>query len=205
MTLPSARKLSGVRYDPATARVTEYADQFGSSWWLSAPTYAGNDTDLRRTVMVSDPANRASFYEYDGLNGRLLRTGTPTGVGVRPEDTGLPTAPGGPPTTTCPTPSPDDPSFCVITPGQNGDAYVIQPTEGIAVRTYYYNADGLMTRTVNEVGAWVDLTYDTRGNVISRTSCTDRCRRCVLDVVHDLRIGFRRPTRPQVGQADRAA
>ena len=197
VTLPTGRKLAGVRYDPATARVTEYADQFGSSWWLSAPTYAGTDTDLRRTVMVSDPASRASFYEYDGLNGRLLRTGTPTGVGVRPEDSGLPSTPGGPPTTTCPTPSPEDPSFCIIQPGQDGGSYVIQPTEGIAVRTYYYNADGLMARVVNEVGSWVDLTYDARGNVTSRKSCTDRAAGACATSYTTYGSGFTNPLDPR--------
>jgi RHS repeat-associated protein len=172
--LASGRTNASISYDTATARVTEYVDQNGGAWKLTAPSTSGTDTDLRRTVMLKDPADRASFFEYDALTGRLLRSGSPSGISVRPEDTPTPTTTTTTPTQpSCPVPDPEDPQFCIIVIG--GDpVFVVQPIEGVAVKSYEYDDKGRLTKSVDENGNWVDLTYDSRGNVTSQTSCRER-------------------------------
>ncbi|MFW5472713.1 LamG-like jellyroll fold domain-containing protein [Knoellia sp. CPCC 206450] len=173
VTLPSGRTNAEVRYDAGTNRVVEYTDQQGGTWKISPPAVTGSDTDLRRTVSVSDPANRASFFEYDALSGQLLRSGQPTGSSVRPEDRPVTPSPSSTQSELCSTPDPGDPRFCVIIGGNVDPVFVLVPLEGVAVRSYFYDAQGRMSKVVNENGAWVDLTYDSRGNVSSEKSCRD--------------------------------
>ncbi|HET6213671.1 MAG TPA: LamG-like jellyroll fold domain-containing protein, partial [Micromonosporaceae bacterium] len=99
VTLPSGRIASEVSYNTSLDRVKEYTDTNGGTWKVGASTVYGGDTDLRRSVQVLDPANRPSLYEYDALAGRLLRSGSPLGLGTREED-----LPGYPAPTPSPTP-----------------------------------------------------------------------------------------------------
>ena len=197
MTLPTGRVNATVTYNSTTARLTEYVDQNGGAWKLSAPTVSGGDTDLRRTVMLRDPADRASFYEYDALTGRMLRSGTPTGITLRPEDTPTPTtSTTSPAEPECPAPDPDDPQFCVIISGGDPE-FVVQPIEGVAVRSYFYNDEGRLNRSVSENGTWVDLAYDKRGNLTSQTTCRERSTGDCSTSYTAYGVGFTDPLDPR--------
>ncbi len=174
VTLPSGRVTSETVYDTATDRVTEYTDEDGGTWKIGQPTIYGGDTDLRRSIQVLDPANRPYLYEYDALAGRLLRSGTPLGLETRPEDLpGEPTSgPSAPPTEVCTQPDPSDPAFCTIIPGNSGGpVFVRHPLDGMAIRTYSYDADGAQSKVTNENGDSVEMTYDSKGRLATRKSC----------------------------------
>ncbi|MGN9813525.1 LamG-like jellyroll fold domain-containing protein [Micromonospora sp. BQ11] len=174
VTLPSGRVASEVEYDTATDRVKEYTDDNGGTWKIGLPTIYGGDTDLRRSIQVLDPGNRPHLYEYDALAARLLRSGTPLGLEMREEDRpGEPTSPPSPaPTPTCTQPDPNDPAFCTIIPDNSGGpVFVRHPLDGMAIRTYSYNADGYQSRVTNEDGASVEMTYDGRGRLATRKNC----------------------------------
>lgn len=170
VTLPSGRVGAEIAYDVATDRVREYTDDNGGTWKIGAPLVHGNDSDLRRSIQVLDPANRPELYEYDALAGRLLRTGTPLGLEAAsplPSPSPSPT-----PTPTCPRPDPQDPAFCTVIPdGSGGPVFVRHPLDGLAVRSFEYDDKGNQKRVVNENGDAVEMTYDDRGNVVSRKTC----------------------------------
>jgi YD repeat-containing protein len=174
VTLPSGRVAAQVTYDPQADRVGQYVDRNGGTWKLGAPTVYGDASDLRRAVQVLDPAGRASLYEYDALAGRLVRSGTPTGIGVREED--LPpssTTTTAPPTTVCTTPDPGDPTFCTtpVPPDDGVPDFERHAADGMALRTYAYDARGFPSLVTDENGDQVTFTYDDRGNITSRTTC----------------------------------
>ncbi|MEV1143136.1 LamG-like jellyroll fold domain-containing protein [Micromonospora sp. NPDC049799] len=174
VTLPSGRVASEVEYDTATDRVKEYTDDNGGTWKIGLPTIYGGDADLRRSIQVLDPGNRPHLYEYDALAGRLLRSGTPLGLEMREEDRpGEPTSPPSPdPTPTCTQPDPNDPAFCTIIPDTSGGpVFVRHPLDGMAIRTYSYNAEGYQSKVTNEDGASVEMTYDGRGRLATRKNC----------------------------------
>ncbi|MEV4659511.1 LamG-like jellyroll fold domain-containing protein [Micromonospora sp. NPDC049301] len=174
VTLPSGRVATEVEYDTATDRVKEYTDDDGGTWKVGQPTIYGGDTDLRRSVQVLDPANRPYLYEYDALAGRLLRSGTPLGLEIREEDRpGQPTpTPSPSPTPICTQPDPNDPAFCTIIPGDaGGPIFVRHPLDGMAIRSFSYNADGFQNKVTNENGDSVEMTYDSKGRLASRKSC----------------------------------
>lgn len=174
--LPSGRIVSEVGYDTGLDRVKEYTDSNGGTWRLGVPAVYGGNDDLRRSVTVLDPAGRPHFYEYDALANRLLRTGIPSGLGTREEDLpGYPLpgpSPTPSPTKTCSTPDPGDPSFCTILPGDpGGPGFIRQPLDGMAIRTFTYDAKGFQKTVVNENGASVTFGHDDRGNITARTTC----------------------------------
>ncbi|MGL5829683.1 MAG: hypothetical protein ACRC0L_08965, partial [Angustibacter sp.] len=68
-----------IDYDQDTGRVSDYTDIHGGLWRVGNPSVTGSATDLRRSVRVVDPRGFPMLYEYDGLTGRLVRTGLPTG------------------------------------------------------------------------------------------------------------------------------
>ncbi|PWR06186.1 hypothetical protein DKT68_23235 [Micromonospora acroterricola] len=174
VTLPSGRVATEVEYDTATDRVKEYTDDDGGTWKVGQPTIYGGDTDLRRSVQVLDPANRPYLYEYDALAGRLLRSGTPLGLEIREEDRpGQPTpTPSPSPTPVCTQPDPNDPAFCTIIPGDaGGPIFVRHPLDGMAIRSFSYNADGFQNKVTNENGDSVEMTYDSKGRLATRKSC----------------------------------
>ena len=176
VTLPSGRMASEVSYNTSLDRVREYTDANGGTWRLGAPTVYGGDNDLRRSVTVLDPAGRPYFYEYDALANRLLRSGMPTGLGTREEDLpGFPfpgPSPTPSPTQTCVKPDPGDPKFCTILPGDpGGPPFVRQPLDGMAIRSFSYDANGFQSSVVNENGTEVSFTYNDRGNVTAQTTC----------------------------------
>ena len=83
VTLPSGNVSLARR--PTTSTWTgspTYTDGNGGLWKIGPPVVYGGDTDLRRGVQVLDPGNRPSLYEFDGVTGKLLRTGTPLGLGA---------------------------------------------------------------------------------------------------------------------------
>ncbi|MEJ3741947.1 LamG-like jellyroll fold domain-containing protein [Actinomycetes bacterium KLBMP 9797] len=174
VTLPSGRVAAEVSYDVGVDRVDEYTDRHGGTWKIGAPTVYGGDTDLRRGVQVLDPAGRPSLYEYDALAGRMLRTGTPTGISTRAEDRpSTPTTPSPSPSpTVCNTPDPGDPAFCTIIPGNaGGPVFTPINSESMSVRTYFYDDKGYQNKIVNEAGDIVEMTYDARGNVATKKTC----------------------------------
>ncbi len=179
VTQPSGKVVSSAAYDTATERIAEFTDDDGGLWKIGTPALTGGAADLRRTVEVRDPADRRYFYEYDGIGGWLLRAGVPNGLGTREED--LPPAP--PPSTTptpCNTPDPNDPQFCVVTPGSGSQDPIFEwhALDGIAVRSYEYDKSGQLTKTTNENGESATLTYDARGNNTSRTTCRSGATDC---------------------------
>ena len=96
---------------------------------------------------------RPYLYEYDALAGRLLRTGTPLGIGTRQEDLpGFP-APSPSPTQTCPSPDPTDPSFCTRAAGQRRpDLRLPARRRHGHPRRSSYDAAGLPAQVTNENG-----------------------------------------------------
>ncbi|MFC3502244.1 LamG-like jellyroll fold domain-containing protein [Micromonospora krabiensis] len=174
VSLPSGRVATEVEYDTATDRVKEYTDQDGGTWKLGQPTIYGGDSDLRRGVQVLDPANRPYLYEYDALNGQLLRTGTPLGIETRQEDRPPQPTPSPSPTPTpvCSQPDPNDPAFCTVIPGDSGGpVFVLHPLDGMAIRTFSYNDQGMQSKVTNENGDSVEMTYDGEGRLATRKSC----------------------------------
>ncbi|MEU4218228.1 polymorphic toxin-type HINT domain-containing protein [Actinoplanes sp. NPDC026623] len=174
VVLPSGRVASETVYDTDTDRVKEYTDGNGGTWKVGRPAVYGGDTDLRRSIQVNDPADRPYLYEYDALAGRMLRSGTPLGLEVRPEDLPRPSTPPTtpPPTQTCSQPDPQDPAFCTTIPDDSGGpVFVRHALDGMAIRTFSYNAEGYQNKVTNENGDSVEMTYDKRGNVTSRKTC----------------------------------
>ncbi|MEV6636335.1 LamG-like jellyroll fold domain-containing protein [Actinoplanes sp. NPDC051470] len=170
---PSGKVASEITYDTATDRVKEYTDGNGGTWDVGRPAVYGDDHDLRRSIQVNDPADRPHLYEYDAITGRMLRSGVPLGLETRAEDQPRPsTPPADPPAEQCTRPDPQDPGFCTIIPADSGGpVFVRHPLEGMAIRSFSYNAQGYQSQVVNENGYSVDLTYDKRGNVLTRTTC----------------------------------
>ncbi|MEJ3746357.1 RHS repeat-associated core domain-containing protein [Actinomycetes bacterium KLBMP 9797] len=173
--LQSGRVVAEVGYDTALDRVKEYTDSNGGTWKIGPTAVYGGETDLRRSVQVLDPADRPYLYEYDALAGRLLRSGTPTGLGTREEDQpGHPSpSPTPSPTQVCTTPDPGDPRFCTVPPpgDQTAPIFGRQPLDGIAVRSFSYDSRGFTSAVTNENGDTVTFAYDDRGNVTARTTC----------------------------------
>ncbi|HEY3718478.1 MAG TPA: polymorphic toxin-type HINT domain-containing protein [Jatrophihabitantaceae bacterium] len=179
ITLPSGSVGAEISYDPTADRVKEYIDGNGGTWKVGRPAVAGGDTDLRRTVLVRDPADRPYLYEYDALGGYLLRTGSPTGISTRPEDGPTPTSTPTPTTTpVCTTPDPGDPTFCTWDTGAGSPVSVDYDISGMSIRSYQYDDNGQLKRVVNENGDYVDTTYDARGNVTARTTCRTNSTDC---------------------------
>jgi RHS repeat-associated protein len=173
VTLSSGKVASSAVYDVSVDRVKEYTDDIGGTWKIGRPAVYGDDTDLRRSVEVLDPANRPSLYEYDALGGWALRIGLPLGIGTRSEDTpGEPTIPPPPPVQSCTKPDPNDPSFCTTIPGDSGGPVFVQyGTEGMSIRSFSYDDSGNLVTVTDENGDVVSLTYDSRGNVTSQKTC----------------------------------
>ncbi|WP_305790283.1 LamG-like jellyroll fold domain-containing protein, partial [Symbioplanes lichenis] len=173
VTMPSGKTAAETTYDTDTDRVKEYTDGNGGTWKIGTPTVYGGATDLRRTVQVLDPADRRYLYEYDALAGRLLRSASPLGVAVRPEDKPLPSAEPSPsPTEICSTPDPGDPQFCTTIPGDaGGPIFEENELTGSVLRSFGYDDKGRQNRIVSETGDVVTMTFDDRGNVTSRTAC----------------------------------
>ncbi len=159
VTLPSGKVVSEIGYDVETDRVKEYTDQHGGTWTLGEPLVSGTTTDMRRTVVVKDPADRIYLYEYDALAGYLLRSAMPNGNGVRPQDAER-----------CAAPSAEDPRFCAPAP-EDPDNIQLWDISGSDIRSMDYDAQGRMTAVYNEIGDVVTMKYDARGNVTERTTC----------------------------------
>jgi RHS repeat-associated protein len=181
VTLPSGKVAAEAEYDPATARVSDYTDSNGGTWHVGAPVVYGGDTDLRRGVEVRDPAGRLYLYEYDALAGRVVRTGTPAGLGIREEDRpGEPSpSPNPSPTQVCTSPDGTDPGFCTVIPGQSdGPIFSGHPLDGMGIRTFSYDEQGYQSAVTNENGDTVWMTYDARGNLASRKTCRNLAADC---------------------------
>lgn len=149
VTEPSGKTRAAIDYDTAQDRVASYTDDNGGTWKLEAPTTVATDDDMRRTVIVSDPANRPWIYEYDALAGWLLRQGRPHANGVRPED--QPGEQAGD--------QPDGPDTAATS------------IDELLIRSFTHNVDGQLTKITDELGHDTSFTYDTRGNIASRTVC----------------------------------
>ncbi|MFE9751445.1 DNRLRE domain-containing protein [Saccharothrix saharensis] len=166
VTLPTGRVAAELRYDTVQDRVSEYLDANGGTWKFGTPVITGNDTNLVRTVRVTDPGNRNHFYDFDPLRGRILRQLSPLGISTRPEDT--------PPDNTTP---PTSPTTCAPVPGGNfcdvpiggGGGFVDVEFQG--VRTFGYDESGFQTTITDETGRQIVLAHDERGNVKSRKTC----------------------------------
>ncbi len=173
VTMPGGSTALTATYDVNLDRLATYTDRDGGTWKIGAPAVFGGATDLRRSVQVIDPSNRANLYEYDALTNQLLRSGMPIGLELREEDRpGYPTPAPPEEVEECTTPDPGDPQFCTVIPGgSGGPVFVEHPLEGMAIRTYEYNDTGGLAKVTNENGDAVTMTYDTRGNVASRTTC----------------------------------
>ncbi|MFI9387453.1 RHS repeat-associated core domain-containing protein [Kutzneria sp. NPDC052558] len=173
ITLPSGKTAAAITYDVAQDRVKEYTDGNGGTWKVGTPTVYGDDTDLRRSVEVLDPSNRPSLYEYDAIGGWLLRFGLPLGIEARDDDNpGEPTATPPPPVQSCTAPDPNDPAFCTTIPGDSGGpVFVRYDADGVSIRSYTYDDSGMLTKVTDENGDATSMTYDSRGDVISSTTC----------------------------------
>ncbi|MFG1606771.1 LamG-like jellyroll fold domain-containing protein [Actinoplanes sp. NPDC049265] len=173
VTLPSNKIASQIVYDTDTDRVKEYTDGNGGTWDVGKPAVYGDDDDLRRSIQVNDPADRPYLYEYDAITGQMLRSGTPLGLETRPEDLPRPsTPPSDPPVEQCSQPDPQDPGFCTIIPDDSGGPiFVRHDLDGMAIRSFSYNAQGFQNKVTNENGDSVEMTYDKRGNVVTRKTC----------------------------------
>ncbi|HEV7973876.1 polymorphic toxin-type HINT domain-containing protein [Amycolatopsis sp.] len=173
VTLPSGKVASSAVYDVAADRVKEYTDANGGTWKIGPPAVYGDSTDLRRSVEVLDPANRPSLYEYDALGGWVLRLGVPLGMETRPDDKpGEPAVPPAPPVESCTKPDLNDPAFCTTIPNSSGGpVFVRYGSEGMSIRTFFYDDLGSLTSVTDENGDSVSMTYDARGNVTSSKTC----------------------------------
>ena len=147
ITLPSGQTAATMSYDVVNDRLREYVDRNGGLWQIAAPAVTGTEQNLVRTTMVRDPGNRFHYADYDPARGRILRSLTPLGQGVRPEDIppGGPVPPGGP-----------------FTGG---------PNRGQGVRTFDYDDRGFLNKIMDENGNQVLLTNDLRGNPTARKTC----------------------------------
>ncbi|MFA1551734.1 LamG-like jellyroll fold domain-containing protein [Actinomadura chokoriensis] len=189
-TLPSGKTATEVSYDTSQDRVSEYTDGNGGTWKIKTPTVYGGATDLRRAVEVRDPADRPYLYETDALTGHMIRVGIPMGLDVRDEDKPQPATPTATPSPTptyvCTTPDPGDPSFCTDLPGNPGGVpdWMGMSIAGMGIRTFEYDDQGHPTKITNENGDSVGLTYDGRGNVLTRTACRTE------DACHTARYTF---------------
>ncbi|WP_394614549.1 LamG-like jellyroll fold domain-containing protein [Lentzea sp. JNUCC 0626] len=148
ITLPSGRVAATMAYDVVNDRLREYTDSNGGLWKIAAPAVTGTEQNLVRTTMVTDPGNRFHYADYDPSRGRILRSLTPLGQGVRPEDIPI----GGP-----------------VPPG--GDPWGGGPNRGAGVRTFDYDSRGFVNKITDENGNQVELANDARGNPISRKTC----------------------------------
>ncbi|WP_103959546.1 DNA/RNA non-specific endonuclease [Nonomuraea solani] len=173
VTLPSGKVAAEVGYDVQQDRVSEYTDADGGTWQLKRPVVYGGDTDLRRAVEVRDPSGYPYLYEYDALAGRIIRLGLPTGLTVTDPDQPPTPLPSATPTYVCTSPDPGDPSFCTTLPGNQGEApdFIDHVLDGVTIRTFGYDDQGYLTTITNENGEPVKLTYDKRGNILTRTTC----------------------------------
>ncbi len=165
VSLPSGKVASAISYDQATDRVSEYTDRNGGTWRLGAPLVTGDDKDLRRTVLVSDPAGRPYLYEFDAITSWILRAGAPSGQTVRTEDQNCAVMP-----------TPADPAFCAQD-GSSGASQVID-FSGMLIRTYDYNDDGTLKTVTDENGDPSTMTYDSHGNVLTRANCRTSATDC---------------------------
>ncbi|MCE7006676.1 DUF6531 domain-containing protein [Kibdelosporangium philippinense] len=86
VVMPSGRIAAEIEYDTVNERVQTYTDRNGGKWKLGVPVVGGEPDNLIRTVQFADPGNRNHIFDYDPVKGRILRTVTPLGLGVRPED-----------------------------------------------------------------------------------------------------------------------
>ena len=180
VTLHGGRVVSETTYDLATDRVTEYTDLHGGTWKVGLPTVYGGADDLRRSVQVRDPADRPYLYEFDALAGRILRSGMPTGFAIREEDKPVPPSTTDPNPPGCTQPDPSQPEFCTIVPGDAGGP-VFYTVEGLSVRSYQYDDNGNQNKIFDENGNKTELTFDSRGNVTSHTTCHDSASQCNTD------------------------
>jgi RHS repeat-associated protein len=165
--LPSGKTAAEMRYDTGRDRLLEYTDRNGGTWTLGAPMVTGTKDNIIRTVRVADPGNRAHFYDYDPLRGRILRYLAPIGQS-RPEDEP-------PPDESIPTtppyecPPPEEEPFCEIPIGGGEGSF--PPVDMQGARTFTYDANGFQSTITDELGKSVTLTHDARGNVTSRKTC----------------------------------
>ncbi|SFQ99982.1 RHS repeat-associated core domain-containing protein [Lentzea waywayandensis] len=175
VTLPSGRVDALATYDVGRDRVKQYTDNNGGVWKVGAPTVYGGDTDLRRSIEVLDPGNRTSLYEFDAISGQLLRLGQPLGMEARPEDKpGEPAETPPDPVRQCTQPDPNDPAFCTVIPDDSGGpVFVRYGVDGVSIRTFEYNDEGVLTTVRDENGNPTTMTYDARGNVTSTKTCRD--------------------------------
>ncbi|MCO6006184.1 DUF6531 domain-containing protein [Actinoallomurus purpureus] len=173
VTLPNGTTAAEIDYDTEADRVSEYTDQDGGTWKIKKPVVYGDDTNLRRAVEVSDPADHPYLYEYDALTGAMVRLGMPTGLGARDDEPSDSPSPTPSPTYTCTSPDPGDPTFCTTLPPGTGDEpdFVRHDLDGMALRTYDYDDDGYLSLVTNENGDSINFGYDQRGNITSRTTC----------------------------------
>lgn len=148
ITLPSGRVAATMTYDVVNDRLRDYTDSNGGLWKIAAPAVTGTEQNLVRTTMVTDPGNRFHYADYDPSRGRILRSLTPLGQGVRPEDIPI----GGP-----------------VPPG--GDPWGGGPNRGAGVRSFDYDDRGFLNKITDENGNQVELTNDSRGNANSRKTC----------------------------------
>ncbi|WP_158581437.1 LamG-like jellyroll fold domain-containing protein [Actinomadura spongiicola] len=202
ITLPSGRTASEVEYDTDQDRVSQYTDGNGGTWRIKTPIVYGGAADLRRAVEVRDPADRPYLYETDALTGQMIRVGIPMGLDVRDEDKqpATPTATPSPtPTYVCTTPDPGDPSFCTDLPGNSGGVpdWMGVTLAGMGIRTFAYDDSRNPTAITNENGDSVKLTYDTRGNILTRTTCRTK------DVCHTAYYTFPAVTDPSDPRNDK--
>ncbi|WP_149256886.1 RHS repeat-associated core domain-containing protein [Actinomadura sp. K4S16] len=194
--LPSGKTAAEIDYDTDQDRVGEYTDGNGGTWKIKTPTVYGGATDLRRAVEVRDPADRPYLYETDALTGQMIRVGIPMGLDVRDEDKPQPATPTATPSPTptyvCTTPDPGDPAFCTDLPGNTGGVpdWMGTTLAGMGIRTFEYDDQGHPTTITNENGDSVKLTYDARGNILTRTTCRTK------DVCYTARYTFPTVTNP---------
>ncbi|GGS22538.1 polymorphic toxin-type HINT domain-containing protein [Actinokineospora fastidiosa] len=147
--LPDQRFAARVAYDPVNDRMREYTDANGGRWQLATPTVGGTEDNLVRTVGVIDPSGRPHFYDYDALNGRVLRQSVPVGTGVRPEDV--------------------LDGDCVT--GPDGVIRCQDIVLALGVRLFDYDENGFPSRIEDELGHRVTLDHDERGNLTAKTTC----------------------------------
>jgi RHS repeat-associated protein len=165
--LPSGKTAAQLRYDTNRDRLLDYTDRNGGTWTLSAPVVTGTPENIIRTVRVADPGNRAHYYDYDPVRGRILRYLAPISE-TRPEDQLPPDEPvETPPPFECPPPE-EDP-FCEIPVGGGEGSF--PPVDLQGARTFTYDAQGFQNTITDELGKSVTLIHDARGNVLSRKTC----------------------------------
>lgn len=173
--LPSGKTAARMQYDTERDRLSEYTDRNGGAWTLAAPVVSGDPTNIVRTVRVSDPADRAHFYDYDPIRGRILRYLSPLGMETRPEDQPPPDETIPTPPADCP-PPPDEPPFCEVPIGGGPGSF--PPVEFQGARSFTYDDNGFQSTITDENGNAITLGHDARGNVISRRSCRTDATNC---------------------------